>query len=95
MRAIGLKKKDIYRMFAGEILVITTVTAIPGIALAYYIMSNIIKITAYLQSVYMVNLLTAVVSFGLLLIFNLIAGLLPVFRTMRKTPAEILARTDI
>ena len=95
MRAIGLKKKDIYRMFAGEILVITTVTAIPGIALAYYIMSNIIKITAYLQSVYMVNLLTAVVSFGLLLLFNLIAGLLPVFRTMRKTPAEILARTDI
>ncbi len=95
MRAIGLKKKDIYRMFAGEIVVITTVTAIPGIALAYYVMSNVVKITAYLESLYMINPLTAAISFVLLIIFNLIAGLLPVFRTMRKTPAEILARTDI
>ena len=95
MRAIGLKKKDIYRMFAGEILVITTLTAIPGIAIIYYIMSNVVKITSYLESLYMVSPLTAVLSFVLLIVFNLIAGLVPVFRTMRKTPAEILARTDI
>ena len=32
MRAIGLKKRDIYKMFIGEIAVITAITAIPGIA---------------------------------------------------------------
>ena len=37
----------------------------------------------------------ALLTFALLLIFNLVAGLIPVIRTMRKTPAAILARTDI
>ncbi len=38
LRAIGLKKKDIYRMFAGEILVITLITAVPGILIMYYVL---------------------------------------------------------
>ncbi|MBQ0004973.1 MAG: ATP-binding cassette domain-containing protein [Clostridiales bacterium] len=95
MRAIGLKKKDIYRMFAGEILAITVVTSIPGIAVMYYIMTNVVKITSYLESLYLVTPVTAVVTFCFLILFNLLVGLIPVFRTMRKTPAEILARTDI
>ncbi|MCF0141185.1 MAG: FtsX-like permease family protein, partial [Mogibacterium sp.] len=95
MRAIGLKKKDIYRMFAGEIVVITVITSIPGIALMYYILKNIIKITSYLESMYMVTPFVALISFVLLIVFNLLVGLIPVFRTLRKTPAEILARTDI
>ncbi len=95
MRAIGLKKKDIYRMFAGEIIVISVLTAVPGIALMYYILSNVVKITGYLESMYMVTPLVALISFAFVLLFNLLVGLMPVFRTMRKRPAEILARTDI
>ena len=37
----------------------------------------------------------AAVAFGVILVFNLLAGLIPVYSTMRKTPAQILARTDI
>ena len=34
-------------------------------------------------------------TLAVILVFNLIAGLIPVFATMRKTPAQILARPDI
>lgn len=95
LRAIGLKKKDIYRMFAGEIIVITLITAVPGIAIMYYGLYNMVKITYYLEGMYMLNPAIAALSLAIVLVFNLLAGLIPVFVTMRKTPAQILARTDI
>ena len=95
LRAIGLKKRDIYRMFTGEILVITFITAIPGIALMYFILKQVVKITYYLQGLYIINPMVAAITLGVILIFNLLAGLIPVYSTMRKTPAQILARTDI
>ena len=95
LRAIGLKKKDIYRMFTGEILVITFITAIPGIALMYFGLTQVVKITYYLEGLYIVNPVIAAVTFGVILLFNLLAGLIPVYVTLRKTPAQILARTDI
>ena len=95
LRAIGLKKKDIYRMFAGEIIVITLITAVPGIAIMYYVLHNLVKITYFLEGMYMVNPMIALISLAIVVVFNLIAGLIPVYTTMRKTPAQILARTDI
>ena len=95
LRAIGLKKKDIYRMFTGEILVMTFITAIPGIAIMYFVLGQLIKITYYLEGLYMVTPQVALITFAIVTVFNLLAGLIPVFVTMRKTPAQILARTDI
>ena len=95
LRAIGLKKKDIYRMFTGEILVITLVTAIPGILIMYFILTQIVRITYYLEGLYMINPVIALIALAIVVVFNLIAGLIPVYVTMRKTPAQILARTDI
>lgn len=95
LRAIGLKKKDIYRMFTGEILVITFITAVPGIAIMYFMLTQVVRVAYYIEGLYMVTPVMAVVTFGVILIFNLLAGLIPVFATMRKTPAQILARTDI
>lgn len=95
LRAIGLKKRDIYRMFTGEILVITVLTAVPGIGAAYYLLYNLMQGIDYIANQYVVNPGIALLSFGVLVLFNLLAGLLPVFRTLRKTPAEILSRTDI
>lgn len=95
LRAIGLKKKDIYRMFSGEILVMTLITAVPGIVIMYYVLYNLVKITYYLEGMYMINPMIAGISLAILVVFNLLAGLIPVYVTMRKTPAQILARTDI
>ena len=95
LRAIGLKKKDIYRMFTGEILVITFITAIPGIAIMYFALTQMVTITYYIEGMYIVTPVIAAITFAIILVFNLLAGLIPVFSTMRKTPAQILARTDI
>ena len=95
LRAIGLKKKDIYRMFTGEILVITFITAVPGIAIMYFLLTQMVQITYYIEGLYMVTPVIAAITFVVILLFNLLAGLIPVFVTMRKTPAQILARTDI
>lgn len=94
LRSIGLKKIDIYRMFTGEVVAISLVTSIPGIALMYYILDNVSQIQ-YLENQFMVTPNIAVLSFALIFIFNIFIGLLPVFKTMRKTPAAILSRTDI
>ena len=90
-----LKKKDIYRMFTGEILVITFITAIPGIAIMYFALTQMVTITYYIEGMYIVTPVIAAITFAIILVFNLLAGLIPVFSTMRKTPAQILARTDI
>ncbi|MBR5316056.1 MAG: ABC transporter ATP-binding protein/permease, partial [Firmicutes bacterium] len=37
LRAIGLKKKDIYKMFLGEIVALTLLTTLPGMAVMAYV----------------------------------------------------------
>lgn len=93
-RAIGVKKNDIYRMFAGEILAITTMASLPGFLLMAYILDKISAIS-YFSKMFLINPTVLGISIVLIYGFNLVFGLLPVFRTIRKTPAAILSRTDI
>lgn len=94
-RAIGVKKGDIYRMFGSEILAITTIASLPGFILTSYIMYKLSHVGTYFSDMFLVTpdtmLITLIVIYGL----NMIVGLLPVFRIIRKTPAAILSRTDI
>ena len=93
-RAIGVKKRDIYKMFLGEILAITTMASVPGFLFMAYILDKISGYTIF-SNLFLIN--GKVIGLCLLLLygFNLVFGLLPVFRTMRKRPAAILSRTDI
>lgn len=93
-RAIGVKKKDIYIMFSGEIIAITTIASIPGLLLSAYVL-NILSKVSFLEDYLVVNPIIVMYTALLLYIFNLVVGLIPVYKTMRKRPAEILARTDI
>lgn len=93
-RAIGIKKKDIYIMFSGEIIAITTLASIPGIILSAYIL-DILSGIRYVEEYLTVTPFLVVSSIVFVFIFNLVIGLMPVFNTIRKRPAEILARTDI
>ena len=61
----------------------------------YFILTQVVRVTYYIEGLYMVTPVVAAVTFAVILAFNLLAGLIPVFATMRKTPAQILARTDI
>ena len=94
-RAIGVKKTDIYKMFFGEIFAITTVACVPGVLFVSYALDAFIKNIGYFEQNYLVNATTIIISLLVIYLFNLIIGLLPVFRVLRQTPAQILARKDI
>jgi len=94
LRAIGVKKSDIYRMFTGEIIAITTIASLPGWLLMNYIISKLQNVS-YLSNMFVCTPQTVLVSLALIFAFNLLFGLMPVFHTLVRRPAAILARTDV
>ena len=94
LRAIGLKKSDVYKMFLGEILVITFVTSTVGFAVMGYVLHSLTQY-AFFANQYVFDKRVILISVGIVYISNIIFGLLPVFFTMMKTPAKILSRTDV
>jgi len=94
LRAIGVKKSDVYRMFLGEIIAITTVASLPGITLMSYILSQVSKIP-YVDRMFIINFGTIGISILIAYLFNIVVGLLPLYKVLRKTPARILARHDL
>ena len=93
-RAIGVKKCDIYKMFSGEIIAISTIASLPGFLFMAMVLSQIVRMRSF-QEMFIISApvlgLCLIVIYGL----NIFFGLLPVWRTIRKTPASILARTDV
>ena len=94
LRAIGVKKSDIYRMFTGEIVAITAIASVPGWLLMNYIIYKLQNIS-YIGDMFVSTPLTVLGSLAIIFAFNLLFGLLPVFHTLIKRPAAILARTDV
>ena len=94
LRAIGVKKSDIYRMFAGEIIAITAIASVPGWLLMNYVINKLQNISS-IADMFVCNPQTMLLSLILIFAFNLLFGLMPVFHTLIKQPAAILARTDV
>lgn len=93
-RAIGVKKSDIYKMFTSESFAISTIASVPGvlfIGYCIYVLSDI----NYVSRNFTMNIYVIVLCILLMYFFNIFVGLIPVFNTMRKTPAQILARHDL
>ena len=59
-----------------------------------YLLSKLQNISM-LEDMFTVNLQTMLASLIVIFFFNLLFGLLPVFHTLLKRPAAILARTDV
>lgn len=93
-RAIGLKKIDIYKMFAGEIIAITTLANVPAILLTAYVLNTISKVN-YFFKYFVINIPIILLVIIGIYIFNLVIGLIPIFTTIIKTPASILSRYDV
>ncbi len=94
LRAIGVKKKDIYKMFVGEIIAITSTASMLGVALMSYILNSLSKVP-YMSKMFIINSKVVGASIILIFTFNILVGLLPLFRVLRKTPAQILSRHDL
>ena len=93
-RAIGVKKIDIYKMFTSESFAITTLASVPGVILMSYSLSVLSGIS-YIRSNYVMNIYVMIFCIILMYIFNIIIGLIPVFNTIRKSPARILSGKEI
>lgn len=93
-RAIGVKKSDIYKMFMGEAFAITTLTQIPGVLFMGYCV-HVLSGISYVSRNYVMNFGVILLCIILLYLFNIVIGLIPVFNTMIKTPAQILSRHDL
>ena len=93
-RAIGMKKLDIYKMFTGEIIAISTIGSMTGVLFTSYIIYQLTTVSYYANK-FLVNGYTIITVIILVYLFNLLVGLLPCALTLRKTPAEIMSRNDI
>ncbi len=94
LRAIGVKKRDIYKMFLGEIIAITTIGSLPGYLFMAYIINTLDKIK-YLEDFYLLDFKVLSISIILIYTFNIIVGLIPVGNVIKNTPHQILSRTDV
>ena len=94
LRAIGVKKADIYRMFIGEIFAITTITSLPGIILMSYILNTLIS-SIDISKTFIMNWNIVGLSIIIVYLFNLFVGLIPLYSVVEDTPAKIFARQDI
>lgn len=93
-RAIGVKKSDIYKMFTSESFAISTIASVPGVLFIGYCI-HVLSDINYVSRNFTMNIYVIVLCILLMYFFNIVVGLIPVFNTMRKTPAQILARHDL
>lgn len=92
-RAVGVKKMDVRRIFLGEILAITVMAGIPGYAFGCYMLYRIIQ-SQTLGANFVFSPLIAAAGLGIIFLVNIFFGMLPLVRTLRQKPADILSRVD-
>lgn len=95
MRAIGVYKKDIMRAFVIEILILTTITTLVGYGIATYGFSLLSNSFLGELNLFNVTFLSVIGGIGVAYVANLLAGLLPVWLLLNKTPAQILSKYDM
>ncbi len=95
LRAIGAKKFDIYRMFIGEAVAITTLTSLPAMLLMFYAEGYLAREIELFEKQFYMPIPLLIASILVIYIFNIVISLIPVWNTMRKRPAAILARYDV
>ncbi|NLA32576.1 MAG: ABC transporter permease, partial [Mollicutes bacterium] len=94
LRAIGMKKGDIYKMFLGEIIAITSIASLLGIAFMSFTLDRLTSVQ-FFKDQFMINPKIILLSIILVYTFNFLGGLFPVYNTIKKTPASILSRPDV
>lgn len=89
-----MKKLDIYKMFTGEIIAISTLGSMTGVFFSSYIIYQLTTV-AYYANKFLMNGTTILNVIIIVYLFNLLVGLFPTILTLRKTPSEIMSRSDI
>ena len=93
-RAIGVKKLDIYKMFISESFAISTLASLPGVLFMSYCL-HVLSDVDYIGRNYVMNIYIMILCIVIMYVFNIIVGLIPVFNTIRKSPARILSGKEV
>ena len=93
-RAIGVKKLDIYKMFISESFAISTLASLPGVLFMSYCL-HVLSDIDYIGRNYVMNVYIMILCIVIMYVFNIIVGLIPVFNTIRKSPARILSGKEV
>ena len=93
-RAIGVKKLDIYKMFISESFAISTLASLPGVLFMSYCL-HVLSDVDYIGRNYVMNVYIMILCIVIMYVFNIIVGLIPVFNTIRKSPARILSGKEV
>ncbi len=93
-RALGVTKWDIIKMFVTEIVMITTITSLIGYLFLTTILYRIELMADDFMDLMTVTPLSIVIGVVIIYVVNIVAGLIPVFNLLNRTPAEILSKYD-
>ncbi|TNF07571.1 MAG: ABC transporter permease, partial [Bacillota bacterium] len=94
-RALGVRKKEIFRSFIVEIVVLTSLSTLIGYVLASLAISYLQEGLLGQLNLFKITPLTFLFGLTIMYVINILAGLFPVYMLLRKTPAQILAQYDI
>jgi len=93
-RGIGVSRKEIRRIFLAEIIMTTTLSSIIGFLLTVLLLVESQSTLQIASVTYYSGLSIILVVIGIYAI-NLAFGLIPVNAVLRKTPANIIKRSDL
>ena len=94
-RAIGVSGRNILFRFAVEIGVVVTFSVFIGYLLSSVTVRFILKHGGMAESLLYYPWWLALLVLGFLYAVCIVCGIFPVWRILRKTPSEILAKYDI
>lgn len=94
-RSIGATKRDIYKIFFGEIFWFTTLGSLSGYLLMSLLVNRVQNAIGDLVQFFYFPIHYFVGGIVGIYLINIIFGLLPIFSLLRKTPSEINAKYDI
>lgn len=94
-RSIGATRRDILKIFIGEIFWLTTLGSLTGYLAMSLLINRIQNMLGDILSVFYFPIHYFLGGIIGIYFINLLAGLLPVFNLLRKTPSEINSKYDI
>ncbi len=94
-RSIGATKRDIFKIFIGEIFWFTTLGSLTGYLFMAFLINRIQNMLGELVSIFYFPIHYFIGGIVMIYLINLIFGLFPIFSLLRKTPSEINAKFDI
>jgi len=95
LRALGVPKKDVYKLYAFEYIIITTFTSLIGFLIGFWYVSltQSNSITSAIGN--RITIEGFIVAIAAIYLTNLLMALIPVRGLLKKTPAQMFADHDI